>query len=33
VASEIAKELEGTADDPDGIPVSVMISFYQRPEK
>jgi DNA-binding transcriptional ArsR family regulator len=30
--ADIAKELEGTADDPDGIPVSVMISFYQRPE-
>lgn len=28
----LAKELEDSADDPDGIPVSVMISFYERPE-
>jgi len=31
--ADIARELEDVPDDPDGVPVSVLISFYRRPSE
>jgi DNA-binding transcriptional ArsR family regulator len=31
--ADVARELEDSTDDPNGVPVSVMISFYRRPEE